>query len=438
MPWSGNRQNDVAYFYHDHVGNYHYGTGHPMKPHRIRMTDELMSCYGLQGFMDRMIPRPIVDEVFTRFHADDYIDFLKNVTIENQLDHADAMQRFNVGEDCPVFDGLWEFCSIYTSGSIGGSQALMEGGYDVAINWAGGLHHGKQSEASGFCYVNDCVLAVLDLLRYKHRVLYVDVDIHHGDGVEEAFYTSPRLMSVSFHKYGDFFPGTGALKDIGINCGRGYSVNVPLHDGCSNETFMVTFKRVMDLVMSYYRPEAIVLQSGADSLSGDRLGCFNLTLEGHGYAAKYLRQTGVPMVVVGGGGYTLRNVPKCWTYESASLLGLCLNPYIPASSQYMAYYAPDCMLGIRKSNMPDHNNSQYLDAIIQAITENFRDHVYPVCTNASAESKPGLLPNLYRSERDEDVDCDVNTDRPTDDEVVERRTGSLATPELMTLRRAND
>eukprot|EP01068_Selenidium_serpulae_P010080 Selendium_serpulae@DN5385_c0_g1_i10.p1 len=352
MPWSGNRQNDVAYFYHDHVGNYHYGTGHPMKPHRIRMTDELMSCYGLQGFMDRMIPRPIVDEVFTRFHADDYIDFLKNVTIENQLDHADAMQRFNVGEDCPVFDGLWEFCSIYTSGSIGGSQALMEGGYDVAINWAGGLHHGKQSEASGFCYVNDCVLAVLDLLRYKHRVLYVDVDIHHGDGVEEAFYTSPRLMSVSFHKYGDFFPGTGALKDIGINCGRGYSVNVPLHDGCSNETFMVTFKRVMDLVMSYYRPEAIVLQSGADSLSGDRLGCFNLTL--------------------------------------------------------------------------------------QAITENFRDHVYPVCTNASAESKPGLLPNLYRSERDEDVDCDVNTDRPTDDEVVERRTGSLATPELMTLRRAND
>ena len=102
---------------------------------------------------------------------------------------------------------------------------------DVAVNWAGGLHHAKKSEASGFCYVNDIVLAILELLKHHQRVLYIDVDIHHGDGVEEAFYTTDRVMTVSFHKYGEYFPGTGDLKDIGAAAGKYYSLNYPLRDG---------------------------------------------------------------------------------------------------------------------------------------------------------------------------------------------------------------
>lgn len=112
-------------------------------------------------------------------------------------EYTRQLQRFNVGEDCPVFDGIFEFCQLYTSGSIGGAARLNQGKSDVVINWAGGLHHAKKSEASGFCYVNDCVLAILELLKSHQRVLYIDIDIHHGDGVEEAFYTTNRYKILS-------------------------------------------------------------------------------------------------------------------------------------------------------------------------------------------------------------------------------------------------
>eukprot|EP00897_Mesotaenium_endlicherianum_P004480 jgi/Mesen1/405/ME000010S_10853 len=149
-----------------------------------------------------------------RFHADDYVEFLRTVSPENQHEHMRMMKRFNVGEDCPVFDGLYQFCQTYTGGSVGGAVKLNHGQADVAINWAGGLHHAKKCEASGFCYINDIVLAILELLKYHNRVLYIDIDIHHGDGVEEAFYTTDRVMTVSFHKFGDYFPGTGVAVGV--------------------------------------------------------------------------------------------------------------------------------------------------------------------------------------------------------------------------------
>ena len=111
-----------------------------------------------------------------------------------------------------MFDGLYEFCQLSAGGSVAGAVKLNKEAADIAVNWAGGLHHAKKSEASGFCYVNDIVLAILELLKYHQRVLYIDIDIHHGDGVEEAFYTTDRVMTVSFHKYGEYFPGTGDLR----------------------------------------------------------------------------------------------------------------------------------------------------------------------------------------------------------------------------------
>jgi histone deacetylase 1/2 len=113
------------------------------------------------------------------------------------------------------------------------------------VNWAGGLHHAKKCEASGFCYVNDIVLAILELLKVHQRVLYVDIDIHHGDGVEEAFYTTDRVMTVSFHKYGEYFPGTGDVKDIGAKGGKYYSVNFPLRDGIDDNTYQSIFEPVI-------------------------------------------------------------------------------------------------------------------------------------------------------------------------------------------------
>lgn len=115
---------------------------------------------------------------------------------------------------------MYDFCKQYTAGSIIGAHYLNNGLSDIAVNWSGGLHHAKKHEASGFCYVNDCVLAILELLNYHERVLYIDIDIHHGDGVEEAFFLTNRVLTCSFHKYGDYFPGTGAINDIGYNTGK--------------------------------------------------------------------------------------------------------------------------------------------------------------------------------------------------------------------------
>ena len=250
---------------------------------------------------------------------------------------------------------------------------LNHGLADVAINWSGGLHHAKRFEASGFCYVNDIVLGILELLKYHPRVLYLDIDIHHGDGVEEAFYTTDRVMTVSFHKYGDyFFPGTGDVKDVGVKGGKYYSVNVPLRDGINDETYQRIFVPVMQKVMEVYQPTALVLQCGSDSLSGDRLGCFNLSVRGHAECVRHMLTYNVPSLILGGGGYTIRNVARCWTYETAVALNEEPENDLPYNDYY-AYYGPDFVLHFNTSpTMENLNNRQYIDSVKQQVLENLR------------------------------------------------------------------
>ncbi|RQM30413.1 hypothetical protein B5M09_012795 [Aphanomyces astaci] len=223
------------------------------------------------------------------FHTPEYVEFLKKISPSNEKQYQSDVNKctpsifldpdrnviilyvVNVGEftDCPVFDGIFNFCQIYSGGSLDAAYRLNHGLTDVAINWAGGLHHAKKSEASGFCYINDIVLGILELLKYHPRVLYIDIDVHHGDGVEEAFYVTDRVMTVSFHK------------DVGAKAGKYYAVNCPLKSGIDDENYLTIFKPVVEKVIETFRPGAIVLQCGADSLTGDRLGCFNLTVQGN-------------------------------------------------------------------------------------------------------------------------------------------------------------
>lgn len=372
---SGSTKRRVSYFYHSDVGLYYYGPGHPMKPHRMRMAHQLILAYGLYRKLEVYKPRPCTDLQLRRFHSEDYIEFLKRISPESMKQFTNQMQKFNVGEytDCPVFDGLYEFCSIYAGCSIDGAVKINHGLTDAAINWAGGLHHAKKMEASGFCYVNDIVLGILELLKYHPRVLYVDIDIHHGDGVEEAFYTTDRVMTVSFHKFGDFFPGTGDIRDTGAKNGKYYSINVPLNEGIDDQSFESVFRPVVAKVMEIYRPTAVVMQCGADSLTGDRLGCFNLTVKGHAACVEYVKSFGLPMLVVGGGGYTVRNVSRCWTYETSVLLGTPISNEIPYNDFY-EYYSPDFQLHLTPSpSMENHNKPEQLQAITNKILQNLKN-----------------------------------------------------------------
>ena len=372
MPPSKDRN---CYFYDQDVGTSYYGNNHPMKPHRLAMTHHLVLSYDLHRKMEVYRPRRSYPVEMTQYHAEDYVEFLSRITPDTASEHMQSMQRFNLGEDCPIFDGLFDFCKLYTGGSIDGAVRLNHGMSDIAINWSGGLHHAKKAEASGFCYINDLVLAILELLKHHARVVYIDIDIHHGDGVEEAFYMTDRVMCVSFHKYGDlFFPGTGGLNDIGKNQGKYYSVNVPLRDGIHDDGFQDIFQTVMSKVMETYRPGAIVLQCGADSLAADRLGCFNLSLDGHADCVKFMKKFGVPLLVTGGGGYTKSNVSRCWTNETAVLLDRKLPKDIPEHDFYYEYYADqDYKLKVEPTNYIENlNNKTYMHEVKKEVLENLR------------------------------------------------------------------
>ncbi|KAL6707011.1 histone deacetylase [Coniothyrium glycines] len=402
----------VAYFYDSDVGNYAYVAGHPMKPHRIRMTHSLVMNYGLYTKMEIYRAKPASKYEMTQFHTDEYIEFLHKVTPDNMESFTREQSKYNVGDDCPVFDGLFEFCGISAGGTMEGAARLNRGKCDVAVNWAGGLHHAKKSEASGFCYVNDIVLGIIELLRYKQRVLYIDIDVHHGDGVEEAFYTTDRVMTVSFHKYGEYFPGTGELRDIGVGHGKNYSVNFPLRDGITDDTYRNIFEPVIEAVMTYYGPEAIVLQCGGDSLSGDRLGCFNLSMDGHANCVRYVKSFGVPVIVLGGGGYTMRNVARTWAYETGELLSEVMPKQLPFNDFY-EYFAPDYELDVRPSNMENANSHDYLHKIKSAVIENIRRTGKPSVEAFTTIPEVSLSRAMDSDAEDEDddEDADANPDK---------------------------
>ncbi|KAG1708959.1 Histone deacetylase 1 [Phytophthora capsici] len=398
----------VSYFYHPEEGHFYYGPGHPMKPHRMKLAHHLVVNYDLYRKMDIFEPHIASAEEIKTFHAPDYIDFLQRISPSNQKDLSSELQKFNLGEltDCPVFDGIFDFCQIYSGGTLDAVSRLNHGQCDIAINWAGGLHHAKKSEGSGFCYVNDIVLGILELLKYHPRVLYIDIDVHHGDGVEEAFYVTDRVMTVSFHKYGDFFPGTGDIKDIGTKNGKYYAVNFPLLSGMNDESYESVFKPVIQKVMETFAPSAVVLQCGADSLTGDRLGCFNVTTRGHGECVKFVKSFGLPMLVLGGGGYTIRNVSRAWAYETSILLDEEVSNNIPYND-YFEFYAPNFKLHLEPDpDLENANSKEYLDECKTKIFENLR-----ALTGAPSVQMSQAPPTHMLREEDEDAaDPDARAD----------------------------
>ncbi|GBG30061.1 Histone deacetylase [Hondaea fermentalgiana] len=367
----------VAYVYDETFAYHHYGPGHPMKPARLMLAHNLVLTYGLHRKMDCFRPHRATAGEMMQYHSPEYIDFIRRASPSTAKALANEAQKFNMGEgtDCPIFNDMFDFCSLYSGGSLDGAVRLNHGLSDICINWPGGLHHAKKTEGSGFCYVNDIVLAILEMLKFHPRVLYIDIDIHHGDGVEEAFYMTDRVMTCSFHKFGDFFPGTGELTDTGSGKGAGYCVNFPLKEGMTDQDFARVFKPIIRRIMEIYRPGAVVLQCGADSLTGDRLGCFNLTVDGHAECVRFVKSFGVPLLLVGGGGYTVNNVARCWAFETAVAVGedKDLSAEIPAH-EFSGYFAPGHRIHLTpKASLQNNNTKEYLEKYKNIILQNLQD-----------------------------------------------------------------
>ena len=165
---------------------------------------------------------------------------------------------------------MYEYCLEIAGGSIEGARLLCHKKYRVVLHWLGGWHHAKRSEAAGYCFVNDCVLAILKLRKTFSKVLYIDFDLHHGDGVQDAFFATDKVMTFSVHKYeSGFFPGTGSIVETGFGKGKGFSINLPLRDGIRDEPFISVCQKVLGEIKDVFLPDAVVCQVGADGLNGD-------------------------------------------------------------------------------------------------------------------------------------------------------------------------
>lgn len=375
---------NVSWHLNPEVEKHHFGDEHPMKPFRLTLTKSLIMSYGMHVAMDSYMSRMATPEELEEFHTSEYIEFLETAMPQYSLEPEPG--AFGLGaEDCPLFDGLFEHCSLYAGASIDAARKLINNQSDIAINWSGGLHHARKDSASGFCYINDVVLSILQLLRYHPRVLYIDIDVHHGDGVEQAFWSSNRVMTLSFHKYDPmtgFFPVTGDIGTTGPknprNPGAHHALNVPLNDGVSDTQYKTIFQRVVSECVEHYRPTAIVLQCGADSLAGDRVGTFNLQVKAHAFCVAFCKRLNLPLLLLGGGGYTPRNVARAWTLETAIAIGCdnSLDQNIPEYTPYRSFFGPPVLcptfaeLKIKPNS--NANTKKQLDAIVAAISEQLR------------------------------------------------------------------
>jgi histone deacetylase HOS2 len=381
----------VSFHANPEMEKHHFGQTHPMKPWRLTLTKSLVMSYGMSFAMDNYIARAATYEELSMFHASDYLDYLGITPAEDtprDFENTDKEVKFNLGgSDCPLFHGLYDYCSMSAGGSLDAARKICAKQSDIAIAWGGGLHHAKKSEASGFCYINDIVIAILQLLRCYPRVLYVDIDVHHGDGVEEAFFSTDRVMTVSFHKFDplNFFPGTGALEDNGPksehNPGAHHSINVPLNDGINDDQYAQLFKTIVGECNERFRPSVIALQCGADSLAGDRLGKFNLQVQGHGACVEFCKKLGLPMIIFGGGGYTPRNVARAWAYETAIAVDCQdkIDPIIPSHAPWREHFRYDgCLFPTLGQIFGDSNcrinknSNKKIQDTIQHVTEQLR------------------------------------------------------------------
>ncbi|RHY33817.1 hypothetical protein DYB32_001377 [Aphanomyces invadans] len=222
------------------------------------MTFSLLQHTGLLAHVHVIAPDVASPSDLKRFHSSDYVDALKAETSSA----AAIMLEHGLVDDAYAFPGLFSYCSYVAGASLTASKLLVSGSIDIAINWGGGRHHAKKDHASGFCYVNDVVLAVDYLLHHIHacKVLVIDIDVHHGDGVEEAFYFSSQVFTLSFHKFArGFFPGTGSPSSIGRGAGRHRNLNVPLDDGITDNQFFEVFEVVVQAIVEAFMPTHVVM-----------------------------------------------------------------------------------------------------------------------------------------------------------------------------------
>ncbi len=321
-----------GFIYTDAYLNYDYGPSHPLRIIRLRLTYELIRAYGLLDLPNvQFIPTIKTDEAdLALFHNRDYLGILK---LASEGLAQDNCYPYGLGPgDNPVFPGLYDWSLLVTGATLQAADFGASGKGERAFNIAGGLHHAHESRASGFCYINDPVIGILKLLSLGKRVAYIDVDAHHGDGVQNAFYRTDRVLTISLHEAGyTLFPGTGFEYETGKGAGEGFSVNVPFPPHSGDEIYCWAFEEVVPPLIHAFQPDVVVTQLGVDTFYNDPLTNLHLSMHGFEKVVRRIKSLDSRWVALGGGGYDVSNVARAWTLAWAIMNGVELDEELPES-----------------------------------------------------------------------------------------------------------
>ena len=321
----------AAFVYDDRLSRHMLSETHPMKPVRLRYAYDLLRAYGALDAPNvaLLAPQPAERADLLAYHAPEYADAVMRL---GAGDASINQARFNFGPgDNPAYEGMYDAAALSTGATLTAVQALLDGEADVAFSISGGLHHAMPAYAYGFCVFNDPVIGIKRLLDAGMRVAYVDIDCHHGDGVQHAFYDTDAVMTVSMHESGAFlFPGTGYVQETGAGRGRGYSVNLPLYPYTSDEVYLWALREAVMPLLERFRPDALVTQLGIDSHYRDPITHLALTAQGHAAAVAELSRLRTPKwLALGGGGYDPQAVARAWTLDFALMSEQTLPDEIP-------------------------------------------------------------------------------------------------------------
>lgn len=371
----------AAFIHSQEIETYSYPLDCPFKTERagrVRKTLYQMGLLSGSGIRE-VAPTAADRRALKRFHTARYLQALKRS--QNGKWDAQAM-RMGIGAsaDTPVFPGMYDYAVLATGATLVGANLILSGEANVAFNPSGGYHHAFPEKAAGFCYINDNAIACAILAEAGKRVLYLDVDVHHGDGVAHAFYDRADVMTISFHENPKMlFPGTGFEDEIGEGAGRGYCVNLPLPAGTFDQAYLYAFESIALPLIEVYKPDVIVFELGVDALAGDPLAHLYLTNNAYVEIINHLLRFLTPILMTGGGGYHVENAVRAWALAWTVLSGQDIAHGIDAAIGGVMLESTDWQGGLRDRGLaPSHQQQEAVLGALEASIETVKAKIFPI------------------------------------------------------------
>ncbi len=370
----------ASFIYSPELEKFSYPADCPFNTDRAGQVRKVLNSMDLLSGDNRSEVSPVPAErlVLKKFHSARYLHALKTAA-KGRWD-TEALDMGIGTLDCPVFSGMYDYAVLATGGTLTAAKLILSGSAEVAFNPSGGFHHAGPEKASGFCYINDVALACTILAEEGKRVLYIDVDVHHGDGVAYGFYDRRDVMTISFHESpGTLFPGTGREDEIGSGQGKGYCVNVPLPVGTYDEVYMKAFETIALPLITVYNPDVIVFELGADALAGDPLAHLCLTNNVYADIIEHLLSFKKPIVATGGGGYNVSNTVRAWALAWSILTGTGSGSDMDHAVGGVMLESTDWQGGLRdRAFVVSQTQREIVVPVVEATMEAVKANIFPI------------------------------------------------------------